>query len=135
MMSYIFNFDESLLSKEAEQKNDEIGKAVVSAAIEMKNKARYNLKSTPYKMNNIADKGIILGTLKKDYKKDPNPKVKLHAFGNKEEGRLARIFVGGTTVRINKKGKATGYIRNPEAIKNAVDQSILDNKITIILNN
>lgn len=133
MMVYNFNFDETALSKEAEVKNEEIGKAVVSAAIEMKYKARTNLKSTPYKMDKVADSGILLGTLKKDYRKEFHPKVKLHAFGNRGEGTLARIFVGGTVGRYTKTGKYTGYIRNSDAIAKAVNQAILDEKINNVL--
>lgn len=141
MMNYVLNFNAEEFSKEGDAVINGIGKAVISAAIEMKNRARNNLKNTPYKLEDVANKGILLGTLKKDYKVDNS--VKLHAFGHEGKGSLARIFVGGKgTPRFNwyKKGKylntprLTGYIKPIAAIEKALDQSILDNKINEVLN-
>jgi len=132
MITFTLNFDDTALIKEAEKKNDEIGKAVVAAAFIMKDNARKNLKSSPYKMNNVAE-GIILGTLKKDYRHEWHPKVKLHSFGYlTKDSTLARIFVGGTVPRYTGK-RFTGYIRNSDAIGKAVNQGILDNKINEVL--
>lgn len=135
MLEYSFDFGDDILQEKALSKNDEIGKAVVSAAIKMKNIARYNLKNNihGYKLDKVADKGIILGTLKKDYKYDYNPKVKLHSLGNIEEGVLARIFVGGTVGRYTNKDRYTGYIKGTDAIASAVNQEILDNEIKKVL--
>lgn len=137
----LLSYDAEELSKEGDVVINNIGKAVIAAAIEMKYRARNNLKNTPYKLEDVANKGILLGTLKKDYKVDNS--VKLHAFGHEGKGSLARIFVGGKgTPRYNwyKKGKMlknprlTGYIKPISAIEMALDQSILDNKINEVLN-
>lgn len=132
----------------------DIERAMLLAAIKMRDRARYNLKNNVhgYRLDKVADKGIILGTLKKDYENEGyNPIVKLHAFGTKEEGRLARIFITGTvkreTVRsyIYKKnknqhlnanigtGKPLGYIKSTDAIASAVNQEILENEIKKVL--
>lgn len=159
MITFTLNFDDTALIKEAGKKNDEIGKAVVAAAFIMRDNARQNLKSSPYKMDNVAE-GIMLGTIKKDYRHEWHPKVKLHSFGYlTKDSTLARIFVGGTVPRYTGKSKRqlagyeihrnkrssrraiwdtpqerfTGYIRNSEAIERAVNQGILDNKINEVL--
>lgn len=162
MLEYSYEFKEDVLQRN-EWENDpflgkyfnnplkDIERAMLSAAIKMRDKARYNLKNNVhgYRLDKVADKGIILGTLKKDYAL--NPMVKLHAFGTKEEGRLARIFITGTvkreTVRsyIYKKdknqhlndrigtGKPLGYIKSTDAIASAVNQEILENEIKKVL--
>lgn len=142
MIDLTFEFDEHFLDNFTKKKLEEIRDAVYSAAVEIKNIARTNMKASPYRLNEIADKGILLGTLKKDY---IDPKAKLHPFGTEDKGYLARIFEGSKEKnrfnRYKKKGgpllktaRNTGYVKPTHAINSSLDQTILDNKIRGVLN-
>lgn len=142
MIQLSFDFNENYFQNKSKEINGEIGDAVVAAAIELKRKARSNLRNSPYRMNNVSE-GIVLGKLKKDYSKDSNPKVKIHAFGTDGSGVLARVFIGSKErprYQWKRNGKSinpplyTGIIKSNNAISNALDQGILDNKINSILN-
>lgn len=128
MLSYNMNFDLSEFDNEFNGKLEDIGKAVISASLMMKERARQHMKSSQYHLDEVSD-GILVGTLKKARGKKEDPSVKLHAFGNRGKGNLARIFVGGTVQRFTKNGKSNGYIQATNSIDEALDQSILDAKI------
>lgn len=128
MLSYNMNFDLSEFDSEFNGKLEDIGKAVISASLMMKERARQHMRSSHYHLNEVAE-GILVGTLKKARGKKNDPSVKLHAFGNRGKGNLARIFVGGTVYRFTRNGKNRGYVQASNSIEEALDQSILDSKI------
>lgn len=125
MISMEFVIDPEVIEREYEDKKKDIEGAVMSTAVEIRDRARYHLTSTPYRMDKIARNGIVYGRLKKDGETSSS---KVHAFGVKDDGSLARIFVRGTVGRNNGR-RYTGYIKPTPAIDQALDQNLLDNNI------
>lgn len=132
MLSYKMNINLSEFQKDFEGKLEEIGGAVISASLAMKERARQHMRASRYNLGGVAE-GIIVGTLKTARGKKADPSVKLHAFGNRGKGSLARILVGGTVQRYTKNGKARGMILATNSIEEALDQEILNEKIRQVL--
>lgn len=127
MLSYTMNFDLSEFEKEADAMLEDIGNAVIRASIIMKERARQHMRSSQYHLDEVAE-GIMVGTLKNAKGKKNDPSVKLHAFGNRGKGNLARIFVGGTTYRFRR-----GYVKADNSIDEALNQEILESEIKKVL--
>ena len=126
------SYDATELSKKGDETKDKIAEAVLKTAYIIRKNAITNLKSSPYKMDKVADKGILVGKLKKD---QDSTNIKVHAFGNQEEGLLARIFIPGTKERVTRDSRARGYIKpNPAIDKAASDgSSILESEIKKVI--
>lgn len=122
------SYDATELSKKGEETKEKIAEAVLKTAYIIRKNAITNLKSSPYKMDKVADEGILVGKLKKD---PGSIATKVHGFGNQGEGLLARIFIPGTKERTTSEGYARGYIKpNPAIDKAASDgSSILESEI------
>lgn len=124
------SYDATELSKKGDKMKEKLAEAVLKTAYIIRKNAVINLKSSPYKMDKVADKGILVGKLKKD---PDNTSVKVHGLGNQEEGLLARIFISGTKERTTGTGKRCGYIKPNPAIDKAADSTILENEIKKVI--
>lgn len=132
MLNYTLQVNVAEFEREAKKKIEDIGSAVIVASFLMKERARQHMKTSQYRLAEVS-RGIMVGTLKKARGKREDPSVKLHAFGTGEHANLARIFVGGTVYRFNRKGKGLGYVRPDNSIDEALSEEILRQQIERVI--
>lgn len=127
-MKTTLSYDISEFLSQAEKANENIAKAVDKTSYMIREDARRNLLSSPYKMDKVAT-GIVYTNLKKDFNKWVFTK-KVHAFGDKDSNYspLTRIFVGSKEQErfYYKKDKIhrTGYVKKRSAIDYSVNKNI-----------
>lgn len=121
-MKTTLSYDISEFLSQAEKANGNIAKAVDKTSYMIREDARRNLLSSPYKMDNVAT-GIVYTKLKKDFNKWVFTK-KVHAFGSP----LTRIFVGSKEQErfYYKKDKIhrTGFVKKHPAIDYSVNKNV-----------
>ena len=122
-MKTTLSYDISEFLSQAEKANENIAKAVDKTSYMIREDARRNLISSPYKMDKVST-GIVYTNLKKDFNRW-NFTKKVHAFG---DSPLTRIFVGSKEQErfYYKKDKVhrTGFVKKRPAIDYSVNKNI-----------
>lgn len=127
-MKTTLSYDISEFLGQAELANKNIAEAVEKTSNMIRDDARRNLISSPYKMDKIST-GIVYTNLKKDFNRWIFTK-KVHAFGYKDNNYspLTRIFVGSKEQErfYYKKDKVhrTGFVKKRPAIDYSVNKNI-----------
>lgn len=127
-MKTTLSYDISEFLSQAEKANGNIAKAIDKTSYMIREDARRNLLSSPYKMDKVAT-GIVYTNLKKDFNQWIFTK-KVHAFGDKDSNYspLTRIFVGSKEQErfYYKKDKIhrTGFVKKRPAIDYSVNKNI-----------
>ena len=127
-MKTTLSYDISEFLSQAEKANENIAKAVDKTSYMIREDARRNLISSPYKMDKVST-GIVYTNLKKGFNRW-NFTKKVHAFGDKDSNYspLTRIFVGSKEQErfYYKKDKVhrTGFVKKRSAIDYSVNKNI-----------